>query len=53
MSVPLRLAAFAVILVLAFGGGWAIGSAAGPFGDGADVTTTTLHPTHSVHGGGD
>jgi hypothetical protein len=53
MSVPVRLAAFAVILVLAFGGGWVIGSAAGPFGDDVAVTTTTLHPDHSVHGGGD
>lgn len=47
MSAAGRLAAFALVLGLVFGGGWAIGSAVGPIDDAPPVTA----PAHGTgHG---
>ncbi|MGH2685762.1 MAG: hypothetical protein ACRDJP_09895 [Actinomycetota bacterium] len=44
MSAPVRLAAFALVLLLAFGAGLGLGSAAGPFGDDTEAPTHGEHP---------
>jgi hypothetical protein len=59
MSVPLRLAAFALVLVVCFGAAYGVGAAVGPADDGgatvphATVTTAAPDPRHSgeEHGG--
>ncbi len=38
MSVPLRLGAFAAVLVLVFGAALGVGAAVGPLDDGAGAT---------------
>jgi hypothetical protein len=49
MSVPAKLAAFAVVLVLSFGAAYAVGAAVGPIedtpSDGGHTPTTTTAPT--------
>ena len=59
MSVPLRLAAFALVLVVCFGAAYGVGAAVGPLDDGdaavphATVTTAAQDPMHAgeEHGG--
>lgn len=56
-SVPLRLAAFAVVLVLSLGGGFVLGNVVGPIEDGEAGTeqhvdaTTDGDPAPAEHGG--
>lgn len=52
MSAPVRLVAFAVVVVLGLGGGYALGAAVGPFeGDTTpahEMTSTTVPATAST-----
>ncbi len=53
MTVPTKLAGFAVILLATFGAAFGVGRAVGPVGDDPApppvTTTTTTEPDHGGH----
>lgn len=53
MSVPVRLAAFALAVAAAFGLGVGVGNAAGPFEDDTPVQDAPREDGHGWHGSGD
>jgi hypothetical protein len=55
VSAAARLVSFAIVLVVVFGAGWALGSAVGPIDHppATTVTTVPVAPHGPGHGGGD